>query len=337
MLIIKFNEMTDQDNLRNNRHDTSHVIRVEPRHNCLLCGSVGERLYTNLEDSWFDAPGFWNISQCKNADCGLIWLDPMPLEEDIANAYHNYYTHSSVPIPRSLASKMLFTVLGLEQDRHNIELYYLKNRRPARLLEVGFGDARRLQKFSELGWEVEGEEVDPVAISNATEKNLKVHHGWLQDLGLPANKYDVVVGNHVIEHVHDPVGFLAECRRVLKPGGRVVMITPNARSYGHEHFLQAWFPLDPPRHLHIFSSVNIRELADLAGLQVQSVNNTLSRSATYYQACLDLKRYGRYKVGAKPTLGQYLFVAWNLFNARARQIAGLAEGDDLVLTAIKPT
>jgi SAM-dependent methyltransferase len=44
--------------------------------------------------------------------------------------------------------------------------------------------------------------------------------------GVPDEAYDGVVLSHVIEHVADPVGALQECERVLRPGGRLVLIVP---------------------------------------------------------------------------------------------------------------
>ncbi|HVH70033.1 MAG TPA: hypothetical protein VNB49_02845 [Candidatus Dormibacteraeota bacterium] len=50
-------------------------------------------LHEHLRDRLFGVPGSWNIRKCLNPRCGLAWLDPMPLDEDIPQAYENYYTH----------------------------------------------------------------------------------------------------------------------------------------------------------------------------------------------------------------------------------------------------
>src|ERR1035437_2175287 len=71
----------------------SDVIATRPCPNCYLCGTPGVPLYHGLPDRLFGASGEWNLSRCPAAGCGLIWLDPMPLAEDIGKAYETYFTH----------------------------------------------------------------------------------------------------------------------------------------------------------------------------------------------------------------------------------------------------
>lgn len=72
---------------------TSNEIRTRPCPQCYLCGSEGEPLYRSLEDRLFGSEGEWTLKECFNPECGLVWLDPMPLQEDIGKAYKYYYTH----------------------------------------------------------------------------------------------------------------------------------------------------------------------------------------------------------------------------------------------------
>ena len=70
--------------------------------------------------------------------------------------------------------------------------------------------------------------------------------------------FDAVTMSHVIEHVPDPVAFLDKCRRVLRPGGRLVLSTPNVRSLGHKRFRQSWRGLEPPAR---YSKYTVRSAA----------------------------------------------------------------------------
>src|SRR5260370_24130228 len=68
-------------------------IRSRPCKSCYICGTGGDPLYQYLEDRYWGAPGQWSLKKCRNDSCGLVWLDPMPVQEDIARAYQDYYTH----------------------------------------------------------------------------------------------------------------------------------------------------------------------------------------------------------------------------------------------------
>src|SRR4051794_30542524 len=74
--------------------DARNEIRTRPQPNCHLCKAAGTPLYKDLKDFFFDVSGTWNLKQCSEKTCGLIWLDPMPLPEDLHLAYQNYFTHS---------------------------------------------------------------------------------------------------------------------------------------------------------------------------------------------------------------------------------------------------
>jgi hypothetical protein len=82
-----------QASLVNISESAGDVIRSEPCPRCYLCQTAGEMLYEGMRDRLFGAPGEWNLRRCPNRDCGLLRLDPMPLEADIGKAYADYFTH----------------------------------------------------------------------------------------------------------------------------------------------------------------------------------------------------------------------------------------------------
>src|SRR5262245_3389479 len=75
------------------------TMRSRAAPTCYLCGALGRVLYQNLIDRTFNTPGAWTLKKCTV--CGLLWLDPLPLEEDISIAYQTYYTHNDYVSPPS--------------------------------------------------------------------------------------------------------------------------------------------------------------------------------------------------------------------------------------------
>lgn len=262
--------------------NTEH-IRSAPCPNCYLCGSTGEPLYEVMKDRLFGAPGTWNLKRCPNMSCGLLWLDPMPLEQDMDKAYRSYYTHQNgLPIPSNLVGRIysrirqgylsskygygsvgrniwdwiltqLTSLNPPRQEIFNSFVFWLKSIPNGRLLELGCGNGTMLKSMQDLGWHVEGVDFDPIAVEEARRKGLTVHLGTLEEQRLPAGSFDAIVGVHVVEHVPDPIRMLRECHRLLKAGGILTLVTPNAGSWGHRLYRTDWRGLEPPRHLRIFT------------------------------------------------------------------------------------
>jgi SAM-dependent methyltransferase len=126
-----------------------------------------------------------------------------------------------------------------------------------------------------FGWEVQGVEVDPDAVAAARARGVSVRKGTLEQQAFPAEYFDAVHSAHVLEHLHDPFRLLRECYRVLKPGGTLVLLTPNVRSLGHREFGAAWLGLDPPRHLMLFSMEALISAARQSGFTIQRLDSTV--------------------------------------------------------------
>lgn len=247
-------------------------IRTVSRRLCPFCGSAGELLYEHLEDYLFRAPGKWRLRRCLDAECGLCWLDPVAREADLQMLYENYYTHDGKDAftgfraklrsfflnNYELAKLLSSSALGLAQEKRKLLHMFLDDLLPpGRILDVGCGSGDFLYRMYQLGWSVSGVDFDDKAIASAKVKygglGFELMHTDLAGARFPDNSFDAVTMNHVIEHVPEPVSLLSEVNRILKPGGRLVAVTPNAQSLGHSLFRDCWRGLEPPRHLQIFS------------------------------------------------------------------------------------
>jgi SAM-dependent methyltransferase len=96
---------------------------------------------------------------------------------------------------------------------------------------------------------------------------VSVHPGPLEKAGLPEEHFDVVTAFYLVEHLPDPITFLKECHRVLKPGGLLLLRYPHTtpiknllRLLGIENRLY-----DLPAHLCDFSPKTIQRLLERVG------------------------------------------------------------------------
>ena len=290
--------MTELETLRGGTHaapldapEAGREIRARSSPGCYLCGAVGALLYEKLTDRLFGTPGTWNLKQCPNRSCGLIWLDPMPIESDIGKAYLNYYTHAPQVnaserrgIERAKAALILaygyvWRFTPIYTQRQELELMCLGELSPGRVLEVGCGSGQQLAALRARGWDVQGLDVDERAAAHARDAfGIPVFCGPLHQAGFEDEEFDAVVMNHVIEHVHDPIGLLRESRRVLRRGGHLVSITPNSNGWGHARFGGSWRGLDPPRHLILFSRKTLEHIARISGFRDVEISTSAARS-----------------------------------------------------------
>ncbi|HSR05739.1 MAG TPA: class I SAM-dependent methyltransferase [Bryobacteraceae bacterium] len=280
----------------------SPSMRTVPNPNCLFCGVPGEVLYSGLADHLFLVPGSWQLRQCADPKCGLVWTDPAPLAEDLGLAYQTYYTHavsagnSPGILQRASKSaywagvKLLSLMSGLYRERRRFKSMLLGDLSPGRLFDVGCGDGKFLRLMAEKGWRGSGMDFDAAAIENGrTNYGLDLSVGDFQTAHFDNGDFDAVTVTHVIEHVPDPLACLKKCRELLRSGGRLVVTTPNVRSLGHERFQRNWRGLEPPRHLHIFTPGLLAECARRAGLSVVRTGSTAANADYFANASLAIK------------------------------------------------
>jgi SAM-dependent methyltransferase len=105
-------------------------------------------------------------------------------------------------------------------------------RRDARTLDVGSGTGANLRLLAELGFErVSGLDCSEEAIRYCGEKALpRVELGDLCDLPFAEGDFDLVIAADVLEHVEDEARAIGELRRVLQPGGRLIVTVPAFQS-----------------------------------------------------------------------------------------------------------
>ena len=115
------------------------------------------------------------------------------------------------------------------------------------------------------GNDLVGLDVDREALAEAAKLGIETHGADVeQPLEFPDASFDVVVAGELLEHLRDPSGVVAEARRVLRSGGKLVGSVPNAyRLKNRLRFLFGRPPEQDPTHLHMFSPGGVRQL--LAG------------------------------------------------------------------------
>ena len=334
---------------------------------CPVCAStLRTTVHRDLKDRlFFSAPGSWDMHLCGS--CGSGYLDPRPNSATIGLAYASYYTHSP-PLVHKQTSLSRHRFRRMAQRNAYLNRVYGYNLQPAtssrplflgtdrkqrwdkhvgylpfpgrgsRLLDVGCGNGKFVAQMQSVGWEASGIDPDPVSSAQAVAAGLDVRSGSIETLpGIENSSFDAVSLHHVIEHLHKPLETLRRCWQILKPGGTIVIATPNFSSLGHYAFDADWFHLSPPMHLVIFTSDSLRGALEATGFVPDLECRPRLGAAEVFQRSQQIRRRGD-PMRMKPRLSladslRTRLLAWRADRAtRAKQ--ELTE--EIVLLARRP-
>lgn len=195
-------------------------------------------------------------------------------ESDLGPLYSTYYPRKHVNIEdlKQEAGRVVSRLAPLTRwwtGTGNQGQYAVK--RGELMLDIGCGSGLSLLEAQALGAQVRGVEADPNVRRIADELGLEIHIGSLHDEPFPGERFDLVVLNQVIEHVPEPDKTLVLLHSRLQPGGRVVLVFPNARSFWCRLSGSRWINWHVPYHLHHFSRDGFTQMARCCGYRVNVV------------------------------------------------------------------
>ena len=216
----------------------------------------------------------FSAMRCRG--CGLVFLNPRPALSEFERIYPaNYHAFEFSEeefgfvfnIRRRLEAKRLLNwCKDLPDD--------------ASIIDIGCGDGFHLELLRNFGkktWRLEGVDADERAASVVEKKNLKIHRGLLENLDLPKESFDLALMIMTVEHVADPVQLLRDVRSILRPGGRVVIVTDNTDSLDFKLFKNRhWGGYHFPRHWNLFNPATMRRLAEKTRMEVESLTTQVS-------------------------------------------------------------
>ena len=151
-----------------------------------------------------------------------------------------------------------------------------------RVLDVGCSSGYLAKPLSERGATVTGLELDPVAAETARQFCDQVLVGNVEEMELPfePESFDAVVCGDLVEHLRDPRAFFEKVRPLIKPGGRIVLSTPNIANwairfsllFGRFRYTERGI-LDRT-HAHLFTRKTLVEALEGAGYRVDVLDFT---------------------------------------------------------------
>jgi ubiquinone/menaquinone biosynthesis C-methylase UbiE len=247
------------------------LVRVD----CCVCDSgdatvagIGEDFEYRTSNDVFAA------MQCNR--CGLVYLNPRPDVSEFDRIYpptYHAFDFSEEKFgfvhkvrSRLEANRLLTFCKGLDDD--------------TKILDVGCGDGfhlRLLRDFGNKNWTLEGLDASEKAAEVARNSGVTVHLGTAEKNNLPENTFDLAFLIQTIEHVEKPNEVLPAICRVLKPNGRLIVVTDNTDSVDFGLFKNGyWGGYHFPRHWNLFNRKALTILAEKSGFTIEKIETVVS-------------------------------------------------------------
>ena len=129
-----------------------------------------------------------------------------------------------------------------------------------RFLDIGCGEGGQLMATTEIGWKACGLEPSVTHSQSAKDLGFSVINDYLNEGIYDPASFDVVLLSHVIEHILVPNHFLEVVMQLVRPGGRVVIVTPNAAYNAAKLCGANWMMLQPIDHVSLLTQESFKEM-----------------------------------------------------------------------------
>jgi len=222
--------------------------------------------------------GQWEV--CSRGDtfgvlrctrCGCCRIDPPPVSNpaELGHFYTSYYSDKV----RSATS------IDTPSDQETSRFWKVVHQFPPlaetldSAVDVGCGNGTLCAELRSHGWKrVIGVDMSAGRIVEARRRHngIEFYDVALEQAGIAPRSLDLAILDNVIEHVPDPFEQLTMVRETLKPGGRIVLITPNMTSGNFRLLRSRWTQeLAPHVHIFLFTPNSLARLAIMAGFRVE--------------------------------------------------------------------
>jgi SAM-dependent methyltransferase len=272
---------------------------------CRICGNVlGNRSHLAREMMYGTREVFEYV-EC--GACGCLQIADVPA--DLARHYSGGYYSLDAPTPklaeglrRRLRHAQATHAFGRPSafgwlasafstpPKHRRWLRLARAGFDSRILDVGSGAGRLLSALHSEGYRhLTG--VDPhIPETLELAPGLRILKGDVRSL---EETFDVVMANHSLEHIPDQAATMDALRRLVAPGGTVLVRIPLCGTHAWRTYGVSWAQLDAPRHLYLHTERSLRLLAERSGLEVGAVQYDSTEfqfwASEQYQADIPLR------------------------------------------------
>lgn len=231
---------------------------------CPLCGSPRHRTLSLRG-------GHHLLARCQ--ECDFVFSIVVPGPAEIHKRYQSgYYQSWGLHDPA-------FEPVLREMKLHTFRGHMTRVARlmpSGAVLDVGCATGFFLEMAEEAGWDVWGVELSEEGASRARRRfGDRVFCGSLAEAKFPSSRFDLVTLFDVIEHVADPRGLVDEVSRILRPGGLLLLTTPDIGSLSARLMGKYWIHFTENEHLCFFDRQRIKRFMRDHGFSLELVTSAV--------------------------------------------------------------
>lgn len=243
---------------------------------CPVCSTPGASAGGIIDAA--SPTGRWDLWHCPA--CASAWATPLVLPDGYYDALYGAgrnvtgYLRYHRLARAAAAHRRPLDYLADQQDVYWAARRFLAQHAPVgRVAEVGSGLGYLTHAIRRSGRDAIGLDLSSEAVDRAIDR----FGPWYRtcDLGEPeadlAGAFDAVISLEVVEHAIDPVDFVAGAMRLLRPGGQLLVTTPDRDGYDPT---DRWRTDPPPVHLHWFGRRSMEVIAQRVGASVAFIDFT---------------------------------------------------------------
>lgn len=236
---------------------------------CRLCnGKLSVHLKKYFDDR-HGSPGKFDIYICSSCGLGKTYPELKPVE--VQNLYSDYYPRQHINVDDIDISDYRLPNIKVLRKKGLLMNSHLHVKKGSKVLDVGSGVGYSLLELKNMGCHPYGIDPDTNAKKLANKYKIPFHLGFIDDKPFPGVQFDYVCASQVLEHTLDPVEFLVQCSKRLKPGGEIILSFPNFSSLSRVILGKKYLHWHLPYHQNFFSYKTLYPLAQSAGLVITDI------------------------------------------------------------------
>lgn len=245
-------------------------LQIENISACPVCRSLeAETAAQGLDFEYDTCAETFTFVKCKL--CAVLYLKNRPAVSELFRIYPATYQSYSFHKNTNLTFMIRNWILEKRRLRSFIPLLP----KEGAVLDIGCGDPCFLEALRHMGskkLQLWGNDINPAVLAHLETAGFKTAGGRFEELNLPAGSFDVIFMRNIIEHVAKPMDMLAKSFSLLRPGGKLIILTANINCLSAKIFRKRyWFEYHFPRHWTLFDPISFSRAAQECGFKVAAI------------------------------------------------------------------